>query len=238
VILFLGIYVNAQESERQTVAINFKDSTKKAVIGTLVSLDMAQVSVETDEVRHLGLKIDLRQVASIIFFDVPLTAKADSPAPARSPDEVVCGQVKIKRPSLRGFHLGMSVEEAKAVTPTFRYIDDPNEVGEQSAFISSPGQGARSVSLEFLDGRLKKIDVTYDSSVRWNNEQEFYSRIAETFGLPSTWQGLLKCEGMNLDAEFNSGIIPQTHLYDTNARQIIRKRRADIEEKKRREFKP
>jgi hypothetical protein len=230
--------VLAQESDRQTVAINFKDTTKKAVTGTLISLDMKQVSIETDEVRRLGLKIDLQQVASIIFFDIPLATKADKAISTGNPNVVTCGTMSIKRPELRELRLGMHLVEVKAIKPLLRIYGSADDAGEQTAFVSRPDEGVRSLEVEFLDGQLKSIEVSYNSSVSWNSEQEFLSRIADAFGIAKPWNGLLRCEGLNLEAEYNYGISPKVHLYNPAADQIIKKRRADIEEKKRREFKP
>lgn len=238
VILTLCPCILAQESNRQSVAINFKDTTKKAVIGTLISLDTTQVSIETDEVRHLGLKIDLQQVASIIFFDIPLTTSMIKPALASNSDTVTCGEVSIKRPELRGLRLGMSVEEVKAAKPTLHILDSRSEVGEQTAFDTRTDEGVRALRLEFLDGRLKSIKATYDGSVAWNSEQQFLSRLAEAFGLPKSWNGFLQCQGLSLTADYTYGIAPEIRLYDPTASQIIKKRRADIEEKRRRDFKP
>jgi hypothetical protein len=238
VIFILCSCILAQESNRQTVSINFKDTTKKAVTGTLISLDMKQISVETDEVRHLGLKIDLQQVASIIFFDIPLRAMADKPTPINNADIITCGTVSIKRPELRDLRLGMHIVEVKAVKPSLRTTGYTSEVGEQSAIGVNPEKGVRSIRLEFLDGRLTFIKVSYDSSVSWNSEQEFLSRIAEAFGLPKSWNGLLQCDGLNFEAEYNYGISPEVRLYNPTAAQTVKKRRAEIEEKKRRDFKP
>jgi hypothetical protein len=237
-IFILCSCIFAQEPARQTVAINFKDTAKKAIVGTLVSLDMAQVSIETDEVRKLGLKIDLQQVASIIFFDIPISAMPDKPIPIVNADIVTCGTMSIKRPELRDLRLGMHFVEVKALKPTLRFTNYTSEVGEQAAISFIPEKGARSIRLGFLDSRLTSIKVSYDGSVPWNSEQEFLARIADAFGLPKTWDGLLKCEGLSFEADYNYGVSPEVHLYSPDAEQIVRKRRADIEEKKRREFKP
>ena len=228
----------AQKPERQSVAINFKDTNKKPVIGTLVSLDMTQISVETDPVRKLGLKIDMSQVASITFFDIPVPAEAEMPASLPSSNTITCGPVSIKRPELRGLRLGMSIEEVKAIKPSLRTVGGANEVGEHRASIYSAERGVSRIGLEFLDGRLTYIEVAYDNTVKWKDEQQFLSRVAENFGLPTPWHGLIECQGLNLDADYNYGISPEIHLYDPSARHTVRRRRADIEEKKRREFKP
>ncbi|MDT5061473.1 MAG: hypothetical protein QOH63_1932 [Acidobacteriota bacterium] len=234
-----SLFVFAQEQEHPAVAINFKDFNKKPINGTLVSLDLTQISVETDDIHHLGLKIDLRQVASIIFFDIPLTLKTDKPISDSNSKMVTCGATSVKRPELRGLRLGMSISDVKTAKPELRLvIDAPDSVGQQTAFVVGAEEGVRSLDLEFLDGSLTSIKVTYDHSVSWNNEQEFLSRLADAFGLPTPWNGYLKCEGLNLVADYSYGIAPKIRLYDPNSSQIIKKRRADTEEKKRREFKP
>ena len=232
----------AQRPERQSVAINFKDTTKKPIIGTLVSLDMTQVSVETDPARKLGLRIDLSQVASITFFDIPVPAEAEMPVQTSSPDTITCGTASIKRPELRGLRLGMKVDEVRAIKPSLRTTRSADGVGEEYGTIYESEKGVRRIRLAFLDGRLTSIEVAYDDSVQWQDEQQFLSRIAESFGLAKPLPGsrglLIECQGLNLDADYNYGASPEVRLYDPSANSTVRKRRAEIEEKKRREFKP
>jgi hypothetical protein len=166
---------------------------------------------------------------------------AKLPANLPTLDTITCGNISIKRPELRGLHLGMTIEEIKAVKSSLRASGASN-VGEQYGYVIGPEKGVDRIRLEFLDGHLTSIEVAYDNSVKWQDEQQFLSRIAESFGLPKPLPGfrggLLECKGLNLDAEYHYGIDPQVHLYDPSAKSTVERRRAEIEEKKRREFKP
>jgi hypothetical protein len=146
-------------------------------------------------------------------------------------------------PQLQGLHLGMNFSNAAPILG--RVVRLRDELGIQQFYVERYTAGVSSMEVEFLDGNLESINVSYDSSVRWSNEKEFLSTVAERLGLSNAWSGersgsihTIAGEGFRLDAEYNLGITPTLHLYDPTAQGVIRTRRTNQEEQKRQSFKP
>lgn len=155
-------------------------------------------------------------------------------------------------PELRGFRLGMTLRQVKEKITTESYFDNLytlSEFGERSIRITGyqlkgeNSKGVSDVGFEFLDDKLTLIKVTYDGSVRWKSSQDFISRVVEALGLPPSGESRrseyrLDCSGFSIEIDYGSGYMPTVRIYDPEAPRVVAKRRADKEEKKRREFKP
>jgi len=98
-------------------------------------------------------------------------------------------------PELRGFRLGMTPEQVKARVPqvTFGRSDD---LGVSKTSIN-PGfdprmdkasfADVRTVSLDFLDGRLTQLWIGFEDSFKWKTVDEFVKGISQAFSVPEDW---------------------------------------------------
>lgn len=144
-------------------------------------------------------------------------------------------------PELQGFRLGTIAKEANLGRALYA---DTDARGVQHATLLATTEGVSMIRLEFLDGALESIAVTYDGSVKWSSEQEFLTAVAARLGLPNIWdrrnsiEARIVRQGFTLEATYTYGIQPRLHLYDPKAQETIAKRKAEQEEMKRRAFKP
>ncbi len=98
-------------------------------------------------------------------------------------------------PELKGFHLGMTMEEAKAHVP--QIVFGPTDALGSSQTTINPGfdpradnsrfQDVRSISLDFLDGRLVSLWIGYDSNFKWPTVADFVAGISQSLALPNSW---------------------------------------------------
>jgi hypothetical protein len=171
-------------------------------------------------------------------------------------------------PEVRGFKLGQKYEDVVKGFPSGRYsgvLDYEGEFGLRSVDIldvpyharlaaSLPEtklpdewvkrfEGADSVNLEFLDGMLVSIEISYDDSTKWDNPLEFTAAIASALKLPTEgWRGRpyhpqLVCAGFTVET-WNETTRPRFIMKTIGYESEIAKRKADAEKKKRTTFKP
>src|SRR6266850_4914680 len=97
--------------------------------------------------------------------------------------------------ALFGFHLGMTKEEVKLRVPqtVFGRTDD---FGISKTTINpdfdplidkTKFEGVRSVSLDFLDGRLTSLWIGYDSSFKVQAVEDFVKALSLSLHLPNAW---------------------------------------------------
>jgi hypothetical protein len=138
---------------------------------------------------------------------------------------------------LRGFQLGMTTEQVKARVPhiVFGRVDqfgssktslnpDFNTQVDKASF-----EGVRTVSLDFLDGRLVSLWIGYNDSFKWKTLDQFTSGISESLKLPKAWRvksrggSQMACDGFQL-AVLMVGGTPSLHITDELAQQTLNKR--------------
>ena len=99
-------------------------------------------------------------------------------------------------PELMGIHMGMTKEQVKARVPQVDF-GRTNEFGISKTTINpdfdprinkSSFLGVRSVSLDFLDGRLTSLWFGYDGSFKWKTVDDFVAGISASMKLPNAWQ--------------------------------------------------
>jgi hypothetical protein len=173
------------------------------------------------------------------------TALMLSCAAAVSAQESKCSLKVAELPSvteLRGFRLGMTIEQVQARLPKAQ-LRPAGEFGFTSLNIFpnyEPGidktafEGVRTISLEFLDGRVTSLWIGYDKSFKWQTLDEFMSGMTTALKLPNAWRTkfrtrLLEC------ADFTVSVIPvgegpSIKLTDEAARELLEKRKAAKEE--------
>jgi hypothetical protein len=143
---------------------------------------------------------------------------------------------------LRGFRLGMTVEQVKARLPTLEL--GPTDAFGLSKTSFSPDfdakmdkaafQGVRTISLEFLDGRLTSLWIGYNGTFKWKSLEEFVPEMSRTLGLPANWPPRsrggqqLTCSDFEVTAMMIAGS-PSLHISDETAKQRWENRQAEAE---------
>ena len=146
-------------------------------------------------------------------------------------------------PELFGFRMGMTNAQVKARVPqvAFGQVDDfgvskttINPDFDPTINKASFG-GVRSVSLNFLDGRLNSIWLGYDGTFKWQTVPDFVTGISQSLHLPDAWKQW-KVRGQQLNcADFQLTVSfvaegPSFHIIDETAEQTIVARRQAKEE--------
>lgn len=139
---------------------------------------------------------------------------------------------------LKGFWVGMTTEQVKARVPqiVFGPTDqlgvaktsinpayDPR--GDQSSF-----QDVRTVSLDFLDGRLVSLWIGYDRSFKWATVDDFAAGISRSLALPNSWSRWklygqqMRCTDFQLTVSLIGGS-PSFRILDHGAEETLAARR-------------
>ena len=146
-------------------------------------------------------------------------------------------------PELFGFHLGMTSEQAKSRVPQmdFGRVDafgvSKTSINPDfdSRIDKASLNGVRTVSLDFLDGRLTSLWFGYDSTFKWKSVPDFVMGISHSLHLPDSWKPW-KIRGQQLScADFQMTVTiiaegPSFHIIDDKAEEIIAARREAKEE--------
>ncbi len=140
-------------------------------------------------------------------------------------------------PELRGFHLGMTYDQVKARVPIIQFGSaDQFGVAKTSInpyfdprFESAGFADVRTISLDFLDGRLVTLWIGYQSTFKWHTLDELVPGISKSLNLPSQWTPKrggweLTCNGFSVLASMIAGS-PSIRITDEGAQEIIATRR-------------
>jgi hypothetical protein len=139
--------------------------------------------------------------------------------------------------------MGMTTSQVKAKVPQVLF-GSVNEFGlaktsinpdwdpriEKSAFA-----GVRTISLDFLDGRLTSLWLGYDSSFKWQTVPDFVKGVSQSLHLPDTWSSWksrgqhLRCGDFQMVVTTVAGS-PSFHITDTAAEETLTARREAKEE--------
>ena len=138
---------------------------------------------------------------------------------------------------LRGFHLGMTYDQVKARVPQIRF-GRADEFGVSKTSISpffdprfdkANFADVRTVSLDFLDGKLVTLWIGYESTFKWKTLDEFVAGISKSLNLTAEWAAKrggrqLSCEGFSVFVSMIGGG-PSIRITDEAAQEIIAARR-------------
>lgn len=159
--------------------------------------------------------------------------------PAQQP---VCG-IKYDQspdaPELFGFRLGMTFEQVKARVPHVQF-GRADQFGvtktsinphfdprfDQAGFVD-----VRTISLDFLDGKLVSLWIGYESTFKWQTLDEFVEGISKSLSLQAEWPTKrggrqLACDGFSIFASVIAGS-PSVRLTDESAQATIANRREE-----------
>src|SRR5260370_5176963 len=119
---------------------------------------------------------------------------------------------------LRGFHVGMSFEQAKAHVPQIQLARaDQFGVAKISinpyfdpSFDKTAFADVRTISLDFLDGRLVSLWIRFESTFKWQTLHAFVAGISKSLNLSPAWPvkrggRQLTCDGFTLFASLIAG---------------------------------
>jgi Metal binding domain of Ada len=146
---------------------------------------------------------------------------------------------------LSGFQMGMTVDQVKARVPqvVFGPTDDLGTLKTSvnphfdSRINKSGFADVRTVSLDFLDGRITSLWIGYDSSFKWPTVVDFVKGISQSLSLPNAWspwklQGQqLKCADFQVTVSSVAGG-PSFRILDLTADATLAARRVAKEEEK------
>jgi hypothetical protein len=140
---------------------------------------------------------------------------------------------------LRGFRVGMSIEQAKAQVPQIQ-LARPDQFGVarisinpyfDPSFDKTRFADVRTVSLDFLDGRLVSLWIGYESTFKWQTLDAFVTGISKSLNLPAQWPAKrggrqLNCNEFSVFASMIAGS-PSIRISDDTAQETIATRREE-----------
>jgi hypothetical protein len=152
-----------------------------------------------------------------------------------------CTQKLAELPSaaaLFGFHMGMTKEEVKAQVPqtVFGRTDD---FGISKTTINpdfdpridkTRFQGVRSISLDFLDGKLTSLWIGYDSAFKIQTTDDFVKMVSDSLHLPNAWSSWksrgqqMRCADFQITVTTVAGA-PSFRILDQIAEDTVSARR-------------
>jgi hypothetical protein len=169
-------------------------------------------------------------------------------------------------PTIRGFRLGMSVDEVKQRFTTgfenkradkfgMMTVWLPHIGGTLSKALLNPSEyeGVFELGFAFYDGRLVQVSYQYAPGTKWRDISQFLDVLSPVLGIErqlwDVWDSdnaSLECEGFTIKAglylTYTPDAAPRIDVIDTVTQKVARRRRAEAErqreEERRRAFKP
>jgi hypothetical protein len=140
---------------------------------------------------------------------------------------------------LRGFHLGMTYDQVKTRVPPIQFgRADRFGVAKTSInpsygpqFDQASFADVRTISLDFLDGKLVTLWIGYESTFKWQKLDEFVAGMSKSLNLPAGWSPKrggqqLTCDGFSVFASVIAGS-PSIRFTDEAAQETIASRREE-----------
>jgi len=146
---------------------------------------------------------------------------------------------------LSGFRMGMTMDQVKARVPQVVF-GRTNDLGTAKTSINpyydsridkSAFADVRTVSLDFLDGRVTSIWIGYEPTFKWSTVADFVKGISQSLSLPDAWspwksQGQqLKCPDFQVTVS-SVARGPSFRILDLTAGETLTARRIAKEEEK------
>jgi hypothetical protein len=140
---------------------------------------------------------------------------------------------------LRGFRVGMTFEQAKAHVAQVQ-LARPDQFGVarislnpyfDKSFDQTAFADIRTISLDFLDGRLVSLWIGFEGTFKWQTLETFVDGMSKSLSLPAEWspkQGGRKliCNGFSVTASIIAGS-PSLRISDEAAQETIAARREE-----------
>jgi hypothetical protein len=194
----------------------------------------------------------LRSLQIILF--IAVLCVAGTVAQKKKKAEEQTPQCAVQQvPALRGFRLGMPLMDVKGALEDASLFDAKlsggNSVGSRAIRIQGSelkgdnAEGVDDVDLIFVDDRLANIKVNFNSGMRWESAEDFFTRMSETLGLPKpagAEQGrgsnqrnqkyTVECRAFSVTLAYAFGVSPNVTISDTLATKKVGDRRERTEE--------
>jgi len=190
--------------------------------------------------RQLILNIRMLLSLLVAMFCTCVVANAQSTSCPLKPDQLA------NAPELFEVRLGMTPPEVKTLLPLVQFgRPDPFGVMKTSFnphFDSRVDKTAfpdvRTISLEFLDGKLVTLWIGYEATFKWPKLDQFVANFSKSLSVPADWPVKrngreLSCDGFSLFASIIGGG-PGIRITDDTAQELIAARveaALDAEEK-------
>lgn len=180
--------------------------------------------------------------------------KPASQSPSTGQKKPACSIGSAAPLELRGFRLGMSLDEVRKRVPKLQ-VRPPDQFGYTRVTIrpiqaSGSLKGVSGAVLDFLDGRLFFILMLYDNSTPWQSAEQFVSRVGEALNLPNEWKAHPEIHPYRGEAlkslgcgtyQFIAGFAvfddyqkrPVVYWYDESADDVLSERIAEAAERER-----
>lgn len=142
-------------------------------------------------------------------------------------------------PELLGFRLGMTSDQAKTRVPQIQFgradqfgvVKTTFNPNFDPRFDKTSFGEARTISLDFLDGKLFTFWIGYEGTFKWQTGDEFVAGISKSMNLPAAWsvkrgEQQLACDGFLLTVKVIAGS-PSIRIADEAAQEIIAGRREE-----------
>jgi hypothetical protein len=140
---------------------------------------------------------------------------------------------------LRGFHAGMTFEQAKAHVSQIQ-LARPDQFGVAKisinpyfdpSFDKTTFADVRTISLDFLDGRLVSLWIGFESTFKWQTLDAFVAGFSKSLSLPAAWPvkrggRQLTCDGFSMFASLIAGS-PSIRISEDAAQETIATRREE-----------
>jgi hypothetical protein len=145
-------------------------------------------------------------------------------------------------PELLSFHLGMTLDEVKARVPLAQF-GRADQFGVVKTTINPHFDprfdriifaDVRTVSFDFLDGKLVTLWIGYEESFKWPRLDEFVANFGKSLGLPADWPPKqpgrqITCDGFSVFASIIAAG-PSIRITDEKAQETIATRREEAAE--------
>jgi hypothetical protein len=143
---------------------------------------------------------------------------------------------------LRGFHLGMTYDQVKALVPQVQF-GNADQFGVAKTSINpyfdpridkAGFVHVRTISLDFLDGKLVTLWIGFESTFKWQSLDEFVAGMSRSLNLPAAWSPKrggrqISCAGFSVFASLIARG-PDIRLTDESAQETIATRREEAAE--------
>lgn len=189
--------------------------------------------------KHLTSNIKSLTLLFLVALCWCATAKAQPDTCSLKPDQLK------EAPELFGFHLGMTLDQVKARSALIKF-GPPDQFGVikttinphyEPQFDKTVFADVRTISFDFLDGKLVTVWIGFEAAYKWPKLDEFIANISKALDVPGHWPikrngQQLTCDGFSLFASIIARG-PSIRVMDEVAQDLIAGRRekaAELEE--------
>ncbi len=183
--------------------------------------------------KHLTSNIKSLILLMLVALCWCATARAQPATCSLKPDQLK------EAPELFGFRLGMTLDQVKARSALIK-LGRPDEFGVIRTSISPHYEpqfdktlfaNVRTISFDFLDGKLVTLWIGFEETFKWPQLDEFIANLSKALDVPGRWPAKrngqqLNCEGFSLFASIIARG-PSIRLMDEVAQEVIAERREE-----------